>query len=98
MSKKFKKLNNLKDQCDLNQRLLIEKVEEILKEEIQAVEETRLENEKKDKWLQFLMKDFVTTIMQRHLEDHRMFFSLQGYLDRVREKYHYHQRDNNTLE
>jgi hypothetical protein len=42
-----KKLNNLKDQCDLNQRLLIEKVEEILKEEIQAVEETRLENKKK---------------------------------------------------
>jgi hypothetical protein len=93
-----KKLNNLKDQCDLNQRLLIEKVEEILKEEIQAVEETRLENKKKDKWLQFLMNDFVTTIMQRHLEDHRMFFNLQAYIGRVREKYHYHQRDNNTLE
>lgn len=93
-----KKLNNLKDQCDLNQRLLIEKVEEILKEEIQAVEETRLQNEKDKKWAYFLMDDFVTTIMQRHLEDHRMFFSLQGYLDRVREKYHYHQRDNKTLE
>ena len=93
-----KKLNNLKDQCDLNQRLLIEKVEEILKEEIQAVEETRLQNKKDKKWTYFLMDDFVKNIMQSHLEYHEKFFNLQGYIDRVREKYHYHQRDNKTLE
>lgn len=93
-----KKLNNLKDQCDLNQRLLIEKVEEILKEEIQAVEETRLQNEKDKKWQQFLMDDFVKNIMTCHLMDYNRFFNVKEYVDRVREKYHYHQRDNKTLE
>lgn len=93
-----KKLNNLKDQCDLNQRLLIEKVEEILKEEIQAVEETRLQNEKDKKWTYFLMDDFVEKIMCRHLLDYNRFFNVKEYVDRVKEKYHYHQRDNKTLE
>ena len=93
----FKKLNNLKDQCDLKQRLLIEKVEDILKEEIQAVEEKKLKNKKDQEWAHFLMNDFVKNIMQRHFEYHEKFFNLQGYLDIVRERYVYHQRDQKEL-
>lgn len=93
----FKKLNNLKDQCDLNQRLLIEKVEDILKEEIQAVEEKELKNKKDQEWAHFLMNDFVKNIMQRHFEYHEKFFNLRGYLDRARERYVYHQRDQKEL-
>lgn len=59
------KLNQLLDECDLNQKLLVERVVAILEDQIKQAEETEKENKDKEGWLYFMMNAFSKDFLEK---------------------------------
>jgi hypothetical protein len=58
------KINQLLDECDLNQKLLVERVVAILEDQIEQAEEQEKKNKDEEKWLQFMVKTFIKDFIQ----------------------------------
>lgn len=59
------KLNQLLDECDLSQKLLVERVVAILEDQIKQAEEQEKENKDKEEWLHFMMKTFSNDFLEK---------------------------------
>ena len=59
------KLNQLLDECDLNQKLLVERVVAILEDQIKQAEEQEKENKDKEEWLYFMMNAFSKDFLEK---------------------------------
>lgn len=59
------KINQLLDECNLNQKLLVERVVAILEDQIKQAEEQEKKNKDEEKWLQFMVKTFIKDFIQQ---------------------------------
>ena len=58
------KINQLLDECDLSQKLLVERVVAILEDRIKQAEEKEKENKDKEEWLYFMMNAFTKEFIE----------------------------------
>jgi hypothetical protein len=59
------KLNQLLDECNLNQKLLVERVVAILEDQIKQAEETEKKNKDEEEWFHFMGKAFIKEFIQQ---------------------------------
>jgi hypothetical protein len=59
------KINQLLDECNLNQKLLVERVVAILEDQIKQAEEQEKKNKDEEKWLQFMVEAFIKDFIQQ---------------------------------
>jgi len=58
-------LKELLRECDLSQKLLVERVISIVQDSLNDVYEQKKRNEDKEEWLMFMMKDFMKTFITK---------------------------------
>jgi hypothetical protein len=79
------KLNQLLDECDLSQKLLVERVVAILEDQIKQAEEQEKKNKDEEKWLQFMVKTFIKDFIQPEWMPSR--YSWDHWIEMVRVEY-----------
>jgi hypothetical protein len=79
------KINQLLDECNLNQKLLVERVVAILEDQIKQAEETEKKNKDEEEWFHFMGKAFMKEFFKPEWIPSR--YSWENWIEMVRLEY-----------